>query len=128
MQGLKQSARCWSTELNKQIKKMGFNQSSNDPCIYVRDLGEVFILAINVDDIILAGENTGNIDDAKKRISEKFDVKDMGKLHHFLGVKVIQNTQTGDIWIGQPNYTTELLLCFRMDESKPAETPVVSSK
>ena len=48
----------------------------------------------------------------------------MGTLHHFLGVKVIQNTQTGDIWIGKPNYTTELLLRFRMDESKPAETPV----
>ena len=60
----------------------------------------------------------------KKRISEKFDVKDMGKLHHFLGVKVIQNTQTGDIWIGQPNYTLELLVRFRMDESKPAETAV----
>ena len=73
--GLKQSARCWNTELNKQIKKMGFNQSSSDPCIYVRDLGEVFILAICVDDIILAGENTGNIDDVKRRISEKFDVK-----------------------------------------------------
>ena len=122
--GLKQSARCWNTELNKQIKKMGFNQSSSDRCIYVRDLGEVFILAIYVDDIIIAGENTGNIDDVKKRISEKFDVKDMGKLHHFLGVKVIQNTQTGHIWIGQPNYTLELLVRFRMDESKPAETAV----
>ena len=77
-----------------------------------------------VDDIILAVENTGNIDDAKKRMSEKFDVKDMGKLHHFLGVEVIQNTQTGE-----PNYTTEFLLCFRKDESKPAETPVdVSTK
>ena len=54
--GLKQD-----TELNKQIKKMGFNQSNSDP--------------IYVDDIILAGENTGNIDDAKKIISEKFDVK-----------------------------------------------------
>ena len=122
--GLKQSARCWNTELNKQIKNMGFKQCSSDPCIYVRDLAGIFILAIYVDDIILAGENTEVIDDIKKRISEKFDVKDMGKLHHFLGVKIIQNVQTGEIWIGQPNYTIELLSRFKMDESKPAETPV----
>ena len=33
--GLKQSARCWNTEL-EQIKKMGFNQSSGYLCMRFR--------------------------------------------------------------------------------------------
>ena len=30
----------------------------------------------------------------KQDISSKFDAKDMGELHHFLGVKVVQNHET----------------------------------
>ena len=60
--GLKQSARCWNTELDNQMKEMGFNQSSSDPCIYVRVLeGDIFIIGIYVDDIIMAGENDSKI-------------------------------------------------------------------
>ena len=60
----------------------------------------------------------------KKAISKRYDVKDMGELHHFLGVKVIQNHGTGEIWIGQSTYAKELLTKFIMEESKPAETLV----
>ena len=35
-------------------------------------------------------------------------MKDLGLLHYFLGVKVVQNSSTGEIWIGQPAYTEKL--------------------
>ena len=68
---------------------------------------EIFIIAVYVDDIIVAG---------KDKI-----MKDMGKLHHFLGIKIIQ--KNGTIWIGQSTYAKELLKRFKMEESKPVETP-----
>ena len=40
----------------------------------------------------------------KESLSRKFDINDMGKLHYFLGMQVVQDQQTGDTWIGQPNY------------------------
>ena len=49
----------------------------------------------------------------------------MGKLHHFLGVKVIR-CNTGNIWIGQPTYTKETLKKFTMENSKPVATPAES--
>ena len=53
----------------------------------------------------------------------------MGKLHHFLGVKVIQKPESGEIWIGQSAYTKEVLERFQMEESRSVETPVdVGSK
>ena len=40
--GLKQSPRCWNTALDKQLKEMGFVQSTSDPCLYI-NAGDVFL-------------------------------------------------------------------------------------
>ena len=120
--GLKQSARCWNTELDQKLRSIGFTQSKNDPCIYTRITGgELFVIAVYVDDIIEAGKNEAEIEEVKKSISKKFDAVDMGPLHYFLGVKVIQNDQ--GVWIGQPSYIRTLLSKFRMDDCNPVETP-----
>ena len=120
--GLKQSARCWNEELDSQLKAMKFRQSSYDPCIYVRSEGsEVFIIAIYVDDMIFGGENEATISKVKKIVAEIFDVEDMGKLHHFLGVKISQKPNY--IWIGQPAYTKALLKRFSMENSNAVDTP-----
>ena len=76
--GLKQSARCWNFELDKQMKKMGFKQSETDPCIYVQVMKDgTFIIAIYVDDIILGGLSNAVMKKMKASLSEKFDVEDM---------------------------------------------------
>ena len=43
-----------------------------------------------------------NVNEFKLALAEKFDIKDLGKLSYFLGVKVVQNSSDGTIWIGQP--------------------------
>ena len=43
-----------------------------------------------------------------EKIAERSDVKDMGKLHHFLGVKVIY-LKSSKVWVGQPPYTKEVM-------------------
>ena len=122
--GLKQSARCWNVELDRKLKDMGFKQCKSDPCIYIKDAKEGYcIIAVYVDDLIVGGDNEKNIDYTKKTISAKFEVTDMGLLHYFLGVKVVQKSDTGDIWIGQPNFTRDLLKKFQMAECKQVETP-----
>jgi len=35
--------------------------------------------------------------------------KDMGKLHHFLGMKILQDENSENIWIGQPAYISKIL-------------------
>ena len=47
----------------------------------------------------------------------------MGKLHHFVGVK-INYLNSWNIWIGQPAYVRKLLKKFETDNSKPVEIPV----
>ena len=121
--GLKQSPRCWNDELDTFMKELGLKQSNNDPCIYILESKNVFlVVGVFVDDLVIAGSLTESIKDFIEKLSRKFKVKDMGKLHYFLGVQV--NQKPGKIWIGQPTYTKEILEKFNMENSKPVSTPV----
>ena len=68
--GLKQSPHCWNVALDTQLKKMGFTQSENDPCIYYRNSGgEMFYIGVYVDDIILAGKTERKLAEVKTGLS-----------------------------------------------------------
>ena len=89
--GLKQSPRCWNSVLDQFLKKIGFVQATSDPCLYIASEGELFLIAVYVDDIVLASSSDVRMKEVKQALSQKFQVKDFGELHHFLGVKVVQN-------------------------------------
>ena len=125
--GLRQSSRCWNSVLDQHLKKLGFVQSVSDPCVYVASEGEMFMIAVHVDDLVLAAKSDKRIGDVKKALVDKFEVKDMGELHHFLGTKVLRNKQNGDVWIGQPAYTQKVLRKFNMANTKAVDTPVDAS-
>ena len=120
----------YNTTSNKNTFKesiateMGFAQATSDPCIYIAQSGEPFIIGIYVDDILLAGKSDKRISEVKLALAKRFDVKDLGKLNYFLGVKIVQNHRAGTIWIGQPTYTEEVLKKFGMENCKPLNTPV----
>ena len=84
---------------------MGFKQATSDPCIYTDSKEGQFFIAVYVDDIILVEKTNERTIEVNRSIGQKFKVKDMGELHHFLGVKVVQKKNSGEIWIGQELYT-----------------------
>ncbi len=86
--GLKQSPRCWNTTLHNQLTTMEFVQADSDPCVYRDSGGEIFFIGVYVDDIILAGESEKRMKEVKDTLTKKFDIKDMGQLHYFLGMKI----------------------------------------
>ena len=48
--GLKQAPRCWNATLDRQLRKMGFEQNASDPCLHVsRQQDDLFVVAIYVD-------------------------------------------------------------------------------
>ena len=76
---MKQSSRCWNEALDKHLEKVGFKQSKNDPCIYIMNAGgEIFITAVYVDYITLAGKITERTQKFINAIAEKFNITGMG--------------------------------------------------
>ena len=123
--GLKQSPRCWNHILDKELKKMGFNQSTGDPCIYIsKSGGEMLIIGVYVDDIILAGRDLKQVEKVKATLAKSFDVKDLGELKYFLRVSVRIDRSNQSVWIGQPSYTKNIPKKFGMENARPISTPV----
>ena len=100
-------------------------QTASDPCLYITSEGEIFIIAVYVDDIVLAGKSNKRMAEVKKALAMQFEVKDMGELHYFLGIKVVQ--KTGEVWISQPAYAESVPQKFGMENAKPVNTPVDAS-
>ena len=85
---------------------------------------EMFNIGVYVDDIVLAAKTEKQLNDVKQVFAKCFDIKSMGKLHYFLGMKVVENDEAKEVWIGQPVYTHNLLQKFGMENAKPVEIPV----
>ena len=122
MQIEEESSRCWNTVLDSHLKRMGFLQSQSD---YVTGEGEdTFYIGVYVDDIILAGKDKSRMEEVKRELSSKFDIKDLGLLSYFLGMSVVQKLEEKMTWMGQPAYVQKLLLNTGMSDCKPVKTPV----
>ena len=61
-------------------------------------------------------------DRIKKDLSFRFRMKDLVRLHHFLGIEVLQSPGGEVVWFGQPTFTENLLKKYEMQHAKPAAT------
>ena len=88
--GLKQSPRCWNMAFKEHMKSNNFKPSTADPCIFVRKekTGEVSIIAVYVDDLIVVAKTDKRMQEIKESLTSKFKMKDLGRLHHCLGITV----------------------------------------
>lgn len=81
---------------------------------------------VYVDDIVVAYKSGERLKEFKQGLCKKFDVKDLGRLHYFLGMKVIQDELSDNVWIGQSAYVCKV---FGMQDAKSVVTPVdISAK
>ena len=63
---------------------------------------DISAVTINVDDIIIGSNSREHIDEIKASLSKHYDMKDLGKLNHFLSVNVVQTE--GEIFVNESSY------------------------
>jgi hypothetical protein len=122
--GLKQSPRAWFERFTKAMVFMGYRQSQRDHTLFIKHSisGGVTILIVYVDDIIITGDDFVERDKLGKRLSAKFEIKELGKLKYFLGI-VVAHSEKG-IFISQEKYILDLLKETGMVDCRPCETPI----
>jgi histone deacetylase 1/2 len=95
-------------------------KSEADPSVYVTQVGDVkFFIVVYVDDLILVCNDQNKLLRIKEELNQKFEMKDLGELHFFLGMEVERNHDQRLLRINQIKYLKEILKCFRMEECKP---------
>ncbi|CAA7410826.1 unnamed protein product [Spirodela intermedia] len=80
------------------------------------------ILIVYVDDILITGDDTNEIQNLSKNLSQEFDIKSLGRLRYFLGIEVAHSKE--GILISQHKYTVDLLQETGRLACKPTVTPV----
>ncbi len=67
---------------------------------------------VYVDDLILVCNDQNKLLQIKEELSQKFEMKDLGELHFFLGMEVERNRDERLLRINQIKYLKEILKHF----------------
>lgn len=120
--GLKQSSKCWNDKFTKFIEKFGFTACKSDACVFISNKdGNFIILAIYVDDGLIAGSNQKVIDSVIEHLRDAFEVKAM-PVECFLGFE-IHRKEDGSIFINQAAYARKIQRKFEMEECNALAIP-----
>jgi hypothetical protein len=85
--GLKQALRAWYAKMDIFLLDTGFYRCHSDPNIYTKKVGShLIILFLYVDDLILTSSDPKILNHVKSILKKKFEMIDLGYLHHFLGL------------------------------------------
>uniref|UniRef100_A0A7N2KXZ2 Retrovirus-related Pol polyprotein from transposon TNT 1-94 n=1 Tax=Quercus lobata TaxID=97700 RepID=A0A7N2KXZ2_QUELO len=121
--GLKQALRAWFTKFSSTIFRLGYTASPYDSALFLRriDKGTILLL-LYVDDMIITGDDLSGIQELKDFLSQQFEMKDLGHLSYFLGLKITHSTD--GLYITQAKYASDLLSQAGLTDSKTVDTPV----
>jgi hypothetical protein len=119
---LKQAPRAWYGRIDSFMTRLVFTKSKDDSNLYFKIMNdESVILLLYVDDLFLTGEENLIIE-CKKKLTPKFEMKDLGLMHYFLGLEVWKSLKR--IFLNQGKYAVEILKRFDMLECNSMNTPM----
>ena len=119
--GLKQASRCWNQRFSNMLKSFNLKACSADPCVFVGAFNsEQLILAIYIDDGIIAAQSTATLNKFIEHLTNEFEIKVFESIY-YLGIEVMQ--KTGKLFIRQKAYAEKVLERFGMQDAKAVATP-----
>jgi hypothetical protein len=119
--GLKQAPRAWHARLGSVLRTHGFVPSIADTSLFLLQRPQLTMyLLVYVDDIIFI--SSSEFATARLVTALGFAVKDLGKLHYFLGLEVT-HCDAG-LTLTQQKYSMDLLCRSGMLKCKTATTPM----
>lgn len=122
--GLKQGARVWNLKLKKTLLELGFRQSDEDECLFMKDTkeGPIYIL-IHVDDMLLIGSSTSVLVLLKDELEKRFAMTRLGEVSQYLGIQIVR-AKDGHFIMIQSAYIKSLLQRFGLQEAKVSNIPL----
>nr|GEW89291.1 hypothetical protein [Tanacetum cinerariifolium] len=120
--GLKQASRSWNKRFDEEVKKFGFAQNLDEPCVYQKASGSnVTFLIFYVDDN--HGKTHFKFTSVKDYLGKCFAMKDLGKAAFIFRIKIYRDRSKRLIRLGQNDYMDKILKRYKMDNSKRGNIP-----
>jgi hypothetical protein len=91
--GLKQAPRVWFDRFSTFLFKYGFIYSLSDPSLFIfHSEHGLLVLLLYIDDMLLIRSTEALISNFIQLLSSEFTMKDLGPIHHFLGIEICKTT------------------------------------
>nr|GEV00619.1 hypothetical protein [Tanacetum cinerariifolium] len=121
----KQASMSWNKRFDEEIKKFGFAQNIDEPCVYQKANGSnVTFLILYVDDIIIMGNHIPSSQSVKDYLGKCFAMKDLEEATFILGIKIYKDRSKRLIGLCQNAYMDKILKRYKMDISKRGHIPM----
>ena len=98
LHGLKQAPRQWYKKFDSFMNKTRFKRCEADHYCYVKFFDNSYIiLLLYVDDMLITGSSTEEINNSKKQLSKQFAMKDLEAAKQILGMRIIRDKANGTL-------------------------------
>ena len=104
--GLKQSLRVWYNTLTAYLKALDFEPIAADYSVFSNNF---IIIAIYVNDILLAGPNKKEIQGIKDKFHERFKMTNSDACNYYLDITVIRDPVNRILRLGQTGYVQKFI-------------------
>ncbi|CAA0823425.1 cysteine-rich RLK (RECEPTOR-like protein kinase) 8 [Striga hermonthica] len=120
--GLKQAPRAWYGKIAEFLIQCGYYVAPANSNLFVKKRErKLAIVLVYVDDIIITRDDGEEIQQTRRNLLVRFQMKELGELKHFLGLEL---KEKGDgLLLCQSKYAKDLLKKFGMIDCKPLSTP-----
>nr|GFB28345.1 retrovirus-related Pol polyprotein from transposon TNT 1-94 [Tanacetum cinerariifolium] len=106
---LKQASRQLNKRFDDEIKKFGYTQNRDEPCVYLKASGSnITFLILYVDDILIMGNNIPMLQGVKSYLGRCFAMKDLGEAAYILEIKIYRDRSRRLIGLCQSAYRKNL--------------------
>ena len=100
---MKKAPRAWYGKIGEFLVHSGFKIAPSDSNLFVKTKdGRLAIVLVYVDDLIITGGYSEEIQRTREILSVQFQMKKLGELKHFLGLEV-ERTKEG-LFLGQQKF------------------------
>jgi hypothetical protein len=116
----------WFKEFSKTLRELGLEEVSGEPCLFTNDW---LIIFFYVDDIVALcrTEHLPRLIEFEKRLEARYEIRSLGELNWFLGVRIVQDRQTKKVCLCQDSYIDKITTKFHLEHHRLAHTPLPPS-
>jgi hypothetical protein len=123
---LKQAPHAWYSRFASYLLSLGFVGAHSDTSLFIYQHGsDMAYLLLYVDNIVLTASSDQLLRRIISALIAEFCMKDMGPLHHFLGMSVTSHNDK--LFLSRRQYMLEILDRVGMTNCKSCTTPVDTS-
>lgn len=125
--GLRRSPLLWQKDATRSLQNLGLRELEGKSCLFSDSKLMVFFF---VDDFcaMCHRKDQQHLEEFKRSLLSRYEMKDLGELRWFLGVRVLRDRIRRKIWLCQDSYIDKVTARFNLTSTAAPKTPMATEE